>query len=155
MQLPRGITGFRSVDDPALPVTDLAAFRTHCYEAARALSGRVRSVETPANDPHGANFARAVLELPDGPVTVLLNAHSPVIAFAEALNENGASVRFIDQPALAVVFRSLGSYEVWSSSKLDAPVTSEACKPLASSELKQVKYWRPRRIGDLVFNYWD
>ena len=45
MELPRGITGFRHVNDPPLRTCDGAAFRTHCYSAARALNDRVIAVE--------------------------------------------------------------------------------------------------------------
>jgi hypothetical protein len=154
MELPRGITGFRHVDDPPLPVSDFAAFRGHCYAAARALGGRVRSVEAPVRGVE-ANFARAVLELPGGTVAILLNAHFPVIAFADPLAENGAPVPFIDAPALADVFRGFGIYDVWTGSQLEAAAIPEACKQLARAELAQAKYWQPRRVGDLVFNFWD
>ena len=154
MELPRGITGFRHVDDPPLPVNDFAAFRGHCYAAARALGGSVRSVEAPVRAV-AANFARAVLEFPGGPVAILLNAHFPVIAFADPSAENGAPVRFIEAPTLAKVFDGFGTYELWTGPQLEAPVMPEACKQLASAELEQAKYWRARRIGDLVFNFWD
>src|SRR6185369_4579517 len=93
VELPRGITGFRHVDDPPLPVNDFAAFRGHCHAAARALGGRVRSVKAPVPGVD-ANFARAVLELPGGSIAILLNAHFPVIAFADPPAENGEPMRF-------------------------------------------------------------
>jgi hypothetical protein len=154
MELPRGITGFRHVDDPPLPVSDFAVFRGHSYAAARALGGCVRSVEAPVRGAE-ANFARAILELPGGPIAILLNAHFPVIAFADPPAESAAPVRFIDAPALAERFQRFGTYEVWSGSELEVPLTPEACKQLAGAELEQVQYWRPRRVGDLVFNFWD
>ncbi len=154
MQVPRGITGFRHVDDPPIPVSDFAAFRTHCHEAARALGGSVRSIEAPLQKVE-ANFAQAVLDLPGGLFAVLLNAHFPVIAFAEPLTESGAPVQFVDEAALAEEFLGYGVYEVWSCSILEASVTPEICKQLASAEVEQAQYWRPRRVGDFVFNFWD
>jgi hypothetical protein len=52
------------------------AFRRHCFVAARLLSGRVSRIELPSGHT-GNNFAFAVLQLPEGPVAVLLNAHFP------------------------------------------------------------------------------
>ena len=154
MDLPRGITGFRHVDDPPLPVSDFAAFGGHCYAAARALGGRVLSVEAPICEVE-TNFARAVLELPGGPIAILLNAHFPVVAFADPPAQRGAPVQFADAPTLAEVFQSFGSYEVFSTSDLAMPLAPAACKQLAAAELEQVQYWRPRRVGDVVFNFWD
>lgn len=154
MKLPRGITGFRHIDDPLLPVSDCTAFRSYCYEAARALRGHVVSVEAPIRGTV-ANFARAIIDLRDGPAAVLLNAHFPVIAFARPRVQNGAPVSFIDAPALAEVFRLFGTYEVWSRSQLESPVQRETCSNLAEAELEQVKYWKPARVGDVVFNFWD
>ena len=36
-----------------------------------------------------------------------------------------------------------------------SPALPESCKQLAEAELEQAKYWRPRRVGDLLFNFWD
>jgi hypothetical protein len=154
VELPRGITGFRHVDDPPLPVCDFAAFRGHCYAAARVLHGRVVAVEAPIRGVE-ANFARAVLELPTGWVAVLLNAHFPVVAFAEPQTEGDTSVRFTDVPGLAEAFRGFGGYEVPDVVELTAPLTPEQCQHLAPAEREQVKYWRPERVGELVFNFWD
>jgi hypothetical protein len=64
-------------------------------------------------------------------------------------------VRFIDAPALAEVFQGFGTYEVCSSAELGVPLKPEACTQLGEAELEQVQYWRPHRVGDLVFNFWD
>jgi len=154
MELPRGITGFRHVNDPPLPACDFRAFRGHCFAAARVLGGRVRAVEAPMQRV-STNFARAVLELPDGPLVVLLNAHFPVVAFAELAAEGEVQPRFVDAPGLAELFREFGCYEVLATSELHQPVTAAACRELAPTEREQLQYWRPGRLGDLVFNFWD
>jgi len=153
MQLPRGITGFRHMDDPPLPVSDHAAFRGHCYVAAQTLGGRVRSVEGPSQT-SAANYTRAVIELPGRSIAILLNAHVPIIAFAVASRESGP-LQFTDMPALAVLVQRFAAYEVWPASQLAAPLTPDSCKQLAEAELNQIKYWRPRSIGEVVFNVWD
>ena len=154
MNLPRGITGFRDINDPPLPVTDYADFRGACYEAARTLAGRVRST-APAYDSSVANYARADVELPDAPISILLNAHFPVIAFARPHSQNGSPLTFVDFPELASLLRSSGAYEVWSAADLSSPVTPECCQRLATAELDQVKYWKPGTVGEVAFNCWD
>jgi hypothetical protein len=155
VSLPQGITGLQHVDDdPPLPLSDFAAFKAHCHEAARTLAGRIRSVEAPIRSVE-SNFGQAVLELYRETVAILLNAHYPIVGFAEPPTEHGAPYQFIDHNILAKIFRNFGAYEVWTRPKLEAPVTPEALNQLAAVELEQAQYWQPQRIGDLVFNLWD
>jgi hypothetical protein len=154
VELPHGITGFRDADDPPLPLCDVADFRGHCYAAARTLNGRVVAVEAPSRGVE-TNFARGVLELPTGRVAVLLNAHFPLIAFAEPPAEGEGFVRFTDSPGLAEAFGNFGIYEVVGASELAAPLTPEQRRRLAPAEREQIEYWQPRRVGDVVFNFWD
>jgi hypothetical protein len=154
VDLLRGITGFRHIDDEPLPASDVAAFRTHCFTAARLLSGRVSRVESPSSHTSN-NFASSVLELPEGLVAVLLNAHFPVIGFAEPPREGEMRLRFVEVPKLAEVFRGFGGYRVAEVSDLERRATDEDSSRLAPAELEQIRYWRPSRVGDLVFNFWD
>lgn len=154
MELPRGITGFRHFRDPPLPVSDFRTFRGHCYAVARDLGGRVCSVEAPFW--RGvANFAFAVLDLPTGRVGVALNAHFPVVGFAEPLDDSSCLLRFVDAPALAERFRGFGMYEVATAAELTRRLTPEMCQNLAPAEHDQVKHWRPGSVGELLFNFWD
>lgn len=154
MELVRGITGFRRGDDAPLPSSDVAAFRTHCFTAARWLSGRVSQIGSPS-EPTGRNFVSLDLELPEGRVAVLLNAHYPVVGFAEPPGESQGRLRFVDVPRLAEVFRNLGVYRVLETSDLEGSARDVDTSPLGPAELEQIRYWKPTRVGDLVFNFWD
>jgi hypothetical protein len=149
------VTGirFRSRKDPPLPETDVRAFRGHCYAAARALSGTVRAVELPYSA-NTNNHAIGTLDWKAGPVSVLLNAHFPLIGFAEPVVAGELSIRFVDSPALAEVFRGFGVYEVLGREALEQPVTREAVAELAKAEREQFGHWRPVRIGDVIFHCW-
>jgi hypothetical protein len=106
MILPPGITGFRR-ENELLPTTDFRAFRGRCHKAARSVSGRVVS-SAPASNATTSNFAHAVLEMPERTVTVLLNAHFPIIGFAYWPLKSLA-LRFIDVPALEEAFQATPS----------------------------------------------
>lgn len=148
MELPRGITGFRHLGDPPLPVCDVPAFRGHCYAAARTLGGCVTGVEDPSSRIE-INFACALLEWPTGGVAVLLNAHIPVVAFAEPPAKGDARMRFIDALGLAKAFRDFGMYDVVGVSELAARLAAEHCHRLSPAEREQIKYWQPRRVGEV------
>jgi hypothetical protein len=156
MELRKGITGFRHVNDPPLPSTDLLSFRSYCFAAARMLGGKVAH---PGLEPVRveANFTWLVLELPTGAVAVLLNRHSPVVGFARPWGEDGPHglITFLNCERLAGVFEEMGGYEVVSQTELGRPVRPDDLRQLSPAEMEQVKYWKPRRLGDIVFNFWD
>jgi hypothetical protein len=110
MELWRGITGFRGMDDPPLPVTDFKKFSEHCHTAARSLGGTVRMLQEPGSKVC-SNFAQAILETTSGTIAVLLNAHFPIVAFATPSKEGEMKFRFVEAPPLATgrrARRSLG-----------------------------------------------
>src|SRR5262249_38899855 len=155
MILPRGVTGFREQNDPELPVCNFKAFRGHCYEVNRLLRGNVNNISF-VEDLIAKNHVVAILDLPLGIVSVLLNAYFPIIGFAEPhCGITNHLHHFLRIPELAHAFEGFGCYQVMSASELDQPVSEDACQELSPAEIKQIRYWRPMRIGDVVFNFWD
>lgn len=155
MELCRGITGFRHLNDPPLPICDLKAFHTHCHDAARLIGGRVLR-NGPRLDNVVTNFVMAVIELADGPIAVLLNCHFPVVGFAiPARDGDTRSLQFVDCEGLANLLNKIGEYEVLSRDELEKAVSPDDLQRLLPAEIDQAHYWKPRRVGDVVFNFWD
>jgi hypothetical protein len=121
--------------------------------AARLLSGRVTRSDPPSALSN--NYARVDLELSGETVAVLLNSVHPLVGFTEVLSERETRYRFKDVAALAALFRGTGVYQVLTAAVLDRPVSDGSCERLAEIEQKQVRYWRPSRVGDVIFNSWD
>lgn len=154
MELPRGITGFRYFNDPPLPQSDLTLFRTHCFTSARSCGGTLCRCD--ANEVRvGGNFEMQVFDLSCGQVAALLNAHYPILAFANASHRNDAPFEFVDHPDLAMQFSTFNAYQILSAASLNEPVEEDSCRQLTVPEHDQIKYWRPDRVGDLLFNKWD
>jgi hypothetical protein len=154
MELHAGITGFGRPGAELAPDSNLYWFQSHCFAAARMLGGRVLQ---PAHRPDVvANFVSAVLELPDTTVAILLNLHFPVLGFARPWLESIDELKFVDCQPLADAFASIGApYEVVSRSELEKPIRQKDLGPLAAIEMDQIRYWKPARVGDVVFNCWD
>jgi hypothetical protein len=152
MVLPRGITGFFGASIPAPPGTDFRAFKALCHEAARRLGGTVLIVEL---DRTARNFHYAALSFRDRTVAILCNAHFPVVGFARPRQGDSIALSFIDVPELAEVVEELGGYGLLSAAELNARPDDESLSGLAATEIEQVRYWDPERIGDIIFNYWD
>ena len=147
MLLPRGITGFWSVNANQPPFLDEKAFRRMCHALARENGGTVAEVDT---DTASRNFYSAKLSRYDQSVFLLQNIHYPYAAFAqrdadgrfiftgppEWLRLPERTVRFLSPAELNQDWRNL-------------------CGELSPEELEQLCYWNPKTVGEIIFNTWD
>jgi len=149
--LPKGVTGFDSTDE-GVPVK---RFMSACYAAARQVAGRVQQVRA-AYERVTPNFHEALITLRDRPdiVRLLCNAHYPIVAFATpAAHDGDMRLEFSDCPELAAALSA--EFSIITRQEACAGVADELVAELGEAELHQMRYWRPQRIGDVIFNYWD
>ena len=147
MILPRGITGFWSVNTAPLPFLDEKAFRQMCRALAQKNGGIVTEVDT---DTAARNFYSAKLSRYDQSVFLLQNTHYPYGAFAR----RDADGRFIliNQPEW--LWLPEGPVRFLSLAELSQDWRG-LCGELSSEELEQVNYWKPQTVGEIIFNTWD
>ncbi|MCE9576545.1 MAG: hypothetical protein K8W52_25570 [Deltaproteobacteria bacterium] len=143
MRLPHGVTGF-----DAAPRRFAAEFKATCFAVARSLHGRLEAIANERTPERGYHLA--TLALRRGRVIVLCNAFHPLIAFR--VDERSP---FVDDPELAEVFASLGAFVAIPSAVLNGPPDAAALADLGEQELDQMRYWKPRTLGAIVFNHWD
>jgi hypothetical protein len=149
--LPKGVTGF---DAPESGVS-AKRFTAACHAAARRAGAHVHLVRDHA-ERATPNFHEAWVTWGDGVegVRVLCNAHHPIVAFASpAAHEGDVCIEFVDCPQLAGPLSS--EFRVLGKEVAGAGISSEALAQLGKSGLEQMRYWKPQRIGDLIFNFWD
>jgi hypothetical protein len=157
MELQLGITGQQGRKDPAPepPFTDLKAFHSHCHYAARVTGAKVQAIRDPCEGGILNNYAIARVEFSDTVVAVLVNKVRPIIAFAKCPRDWQITFEYIDCPTLANAFLEIGEYTIPTSEELNRPLLRDMCKNLAPAEQQCVRYFRPARVGDVIFNYWD
>lgn len=157
MILREGITGFRDAKSEQIPLVDQKQFKQLCFSVLPRLEGGFVGFIDPCC--HG-NFIDVKVSLRDTKLHILLNKYYPIIAFAS--NVEFGSVTFIDNPILSEQFSS--SYRVLSCRELNKPISlnggSKECllkneNELNQAELEQVAYWKPRTMGEIIFNQWD
>ena len=153
MILPRGVTGIESRKEGPPSYTDFHAFRGHCYVAARDAGWSVLEVLTPQR-PIACNYALAVFTRHKETIAVVLNGVFPFLAFVIPPAEGQIELDFADCPELGTAFEQLG-YKVLPAVELARPLAREMWQGLAPHEQKDVRYFRPRRVGDVIYNYWD
>ena len=154
LPLPVGVTGFRHQRDAELPLCDFESLLRHCHEVARLHEGKVVA-EAASDFESVANYERVALQFSDRSVDVILNAHYPLLAFAEPFTSHNLSLAFRDEPGLAAHFCELGNYLPLDSSLLATPISDDATTKLSVAEREQIRYWNPTTLGEVVFNNWD
>jgi hypothetical protein len=153
--LDRGITGCWGLGDEPSLENDFRTFHSHCFEVARQKRGRLLSIASPNPAGHHRNYSLGTMEIRSEIVCVVLNAHYSIVAFAAPVAESEVQLLFRDNLELAQAFGVFGLYQIALAHELGQPPTPKALLTLSPAEQKQVKYWNPQRIGDIIFNSWD
>ena len=94
------------------------------------------------------NFYSAEIKTERGRFYLLENAYYPWIAFAKSYNFT--KIKFIENPfsitnAGICVLTLSELQQDWHN------IVGE----LNKAELKQIEYWKPNTVGDIIFNFWD
>ena len=147
MILPRGITGFWSVNTAPPPSLDEKAFCQMCYSTAQENGGTVTEVDT---DTATRNFYSAKLSRYDQSIFILQNIHYPYIAFAQ----RDAASRFVLISPPNWLQLSDAPVRVLSPNELNQDWHG-LCGELSPEELEQIHYWKAQTVGEIIFNRWD
>jgi hypothetical protein len=148
--LPQGVTGFNA---PGSFIT-FSDFEHACARAARELNGRVDSAREAYQEPT-PNFHETIITLERSPykIRVVCNAHYPIVAFATPPRQGEMLLEFVDCPELAE--RMKGEFTTLSATEAGTAVSTEMLSSLDAGEISQVDHWEPKRVGDVIFNWWD
>ena len=85
---------------------------------------------------------------------MLCNRYAPIAAFAECV-EGMQIGQFLDAPI--AFLRALTEFGVviGEAAELNRRVTKADLDVLSDAERHEAKYWKPKRVGDIIFNWWD
>lgn len=62
---------------------------------------------------------------------------------------------FVDHDVLADSLSAAGNYDVLSRDELERALSQQDIQLLSPVEIELIQYWKPARLGDVVFNFWD
>ena len=150
-RLPPHVTGFFDRSEPPSAV-EPEGFRAACHLVAGMEGGSVESLDL---DRAARSYYAAAVRTRADHLTVLCNATHPYLAFVAPGAFGFTALEFIAPVSLASAFASMTEFQPLDAVWLGAELRADLLVDLASAELEQVKYWKPQRIGDLVFNCWD
>lgn len=139
-----------------------AEIRRIAFPLARRIGARVVAINEPGVTP---NFHAVVLDESQfgsqTPPAYLLYA-GEYDAWAVASPREGQSEprdgefhlyrpRFLDHDAIMAAMAELHGIQLWTSYELSMPVPADFPEPVRGD----LNYWRPDRLGDALFNWWD
>lgn len=157
MILLNGVTGFFDEKNQPSNLQDSKLFKQVCYYVMNKLDGKLIGFK----EPHAtAHFYHATIRISEKVTHLLLNPYYNFLAFASSVSFG--EIVFIDDPLLS---RELVDYyRVLSSVELNRSlsVMQKAGKfyldhqnELNTYELQQIAYWKPKTVGEVIFNHWD
>ena len=155
LPLPRGISSGMKVPDDA--VIGFNTFKSACEHGTRLLRGKLENSYDAYAAPH-FSYHEATISYDFGRKScrVLCSVFYPVIAFAAAgPPRDSCDLAFTDNEMLrTVIGEKLDGY-VLSAEDANRGITQALIELLDEAEKKDVRYWNPRRVGDVIFNQWD
>ncbi|QWP78835.1 hypothetical protein J5226_10770 [Lysobacter sp. K5869] len=144
-----------------------AEVRRVVHDVVRRIGARLPAMLEPGVTP---NFHAAMIQEPArrGAVSPIYLLHSrdydawavavPQPRFAPAAGDALPSgwmhlhqARFLDHDGVFAALAELHGIEAWSSYDLEQPVPAG----IALRASGDMAYWEPRRLGDVLFNWWD
>jgi hypothetical protein len=144
--LPRGVTGFFAQPD-SLPHVDPKLFKAACHVAARNMGAPVRMFE---HEGRTSSYLAAVFD--GARIAALCNRFHPYLGFVatDALPVGGGAV-FLHSPPSS----SWPGFRVLDPDFLNAELNQGMLSALAPCERDQIRYWKPTKLGNVIFNVWD
>ncbi|MGW0415533.1 hypothetical protein ACWDZX_30415 [Streptomyces collinus] len=132
----------------------LADFKALCYEFARRTGGHVESVSDGRFPP---SFHHVVIAFRDRRVAVLCHQTLPLLALAAPPGESSFwPLSFVDDPAIGSAIAAVSRIRLLTAAELDMDWSRAAAHPPAAlAQGKDLTYWRPGSVGDVIFNMWD
>jgi hypothetical protein len=149
---PRITSTFDQTEEPHL--LDGRGFKKACYLVAQISGGTVEGSDL---NLLGRNYFGATIRTKSDHVSVLCNSVFPYLAFVPP-NAFGAAcpdLIFVKAVDLAKAFATATDFRSLDADWLKEDLSSDLLADLAPSERREITYWKPARVGEVVFNSWD
>lgn len=149
MKLPRGITGLWSTHDGlSIGKFSVSVLKDSLYPAE--YSRRFKIGDFKKEIGYRSFYRFPVIDKQKNTSFDIL-VHSSYPYYCGALSD---TTTFIDLPE-EITSIAHPDFTYLSSAGLNAKYTQNDLTELSETELKEIRYWKPGTIGEIVFNYYD
>jgi hypothetical protein len=152
-RLPQNITGFFDKGDQPRSL-DAGSFKQACHLVAQMDGGTVDGVDL---NLLGRSYFAATIRTNSDHLSVLCNSVYPYLAFVppNTFGLGAPELTFVEPIHLAAAFASATNFQPLDAIWLQSDLLSGLLAELAPADQSQLAYWKPRRVGDVIFNSWD
>ncbi|MCI8410057.1 MAG: hypothetical protein HFJ09_12430 [Lachnospiraceae bacterium] len=147
MILKNGITGFYENFDDIKNSISSQGFIQFCNELVYNNQGKILAVDLELT---GKNFYYCKMQFQKKICYVLLNASYPYVVFASLVSME--KITYIDKPDYMEYVPD--NYFVLNREELKMDFENSK-NQLNRIEWKQILYWKPKTVGEIIFNFWD
>ena len=126
---------------------DFASYKRIVHCSAQQVAAQVVETHAPGSAP---NFYVARIVLPDGATVFVLCSNEGNWAFSNEFVENECRLQFVDCPSFANVLGALYGITPLLKAELEGKFRKQ---PFNSAE--EIRYWKPKTVGEGIFNWWD
>jgi hypothetical protein len=146
-----GSTGFLGRGTPAVDNKPLLSL---IHETSRAAGF---TVDGPTSNSGAGSFTAWRLNHPFEPsVTLVVHRVRPVFAVVEVAPDYlGLGSRVVDGQANELARAADLGWHRLSAGEAALSVSSSVLTELTEEERREIAYWKPETVGELVFNHWD
>lgn len=88
-------------------------------------------------------------------VSILVHESFPFLAFTSSTDVPYLEIDFCEWPSFNQSILDITGWKILPIDFLNLPITEQITENLSSTEHNQIRYWKPKKIGDLIFNNWD
>ena len=151
-KLPPGITGYVSDISQKKNAVSFSEFKADMMKLGQKLHFEIIACHAIITC---ENYFSCQIIVEGQTISILCNTVYPLIGFCEAENPNTMPRKFVSIEELKNYFIGLRNYTVVPPEFLHSPVVSSLIEDLSLQELSHINRWRPKEMGEIVFNYWD
>ena len=133
------------------------AFKNACEHAARLLRGKMENAYDAYARPHFSYHEATIsYDFSRKSCCVLCSIYYPIIGFATVgPPRDSCNLTFTDNAMLSTAIGEKLDGYVLTAEDANHGTTQDIVALLDEAEKKDVRYWKPRRVGDVIFNQWD
>lgn len=134
---------------------DLKVFRRACYDAAQRTSGKLS--EFRISNELTPNFHQGVIAYADRTVAVACLRNVPLLALAvprliDSTPRDWTPLTFVDVPVLTAALAEATEFRLLTVTELAGAIDLALWPQISRHD---IRYWKPKTLGEALFNYWD
>ena len=157
MKIKSGMSGY--IPYKGFHVEDIKDFTKACYEIAELNQLSVQQVIPNEDIDLYSTYNYAVLTDRENKIGIVGHIHFPLLTFVKPINKIDFGwdyPEFVEpNDKILISTKNLSKYSLIQPFELNENLSEDNFSELNKSEIKAIKYFKPKKVGHVLFNCWD